>query len=89
MADEELNELEAETEDQEIEVATDEADGETGERDWEADARAMGWSPKAEFKGDKTHWIDAKSFVERGELTEADLDKALDLLSMTHPGVAK
>jgi fumarate hydratase class II len=28
-------------------------------------------------------------FVERGELTEADLDKALDLLSMTHPGVAK
>ncbi|MCH1883820.1 class II fumarate hydratase [Agrococcus sp. ARC_14] len=28
-------------------------------------------------------------YVERGELTEADMDKALDLLSMTHPGVAK
>ncbi|MEV7527758.1 class II fumarate hydratase [Agrococcus sediminis] len=28
-------------------------------------------------------------YVERGELSEADLDKALDLLSMTHPGVAK
>ena len=28
-------------------------------------------------------------YVERGEVTEADLDKALDLLSMTHPGVAK
>ncbi|QCR19804.1 class II fumarate hydratase [Agrococcus sp. SGAir0287] len=28
-------------------------------------------------------------YVERGDLTEADLDKALDLLSMTHPGVAK
>ncbi|WP_344343071.1 class II fumarate hydratase [Agrococcus versicolor] len=28
-------------------------------------------------------------YVERGELTEADLDKALDLLSMTHPGVAR
>lgn len=28
-------------------------------------------------------------YVERGELTEDDLDKALDLLSMTHPGVAK
>ncbi len=27
--------------------------------------------------------------VERGELTEEELDKALDLLSMTHPGVAK
>ena len=28
-------------------------------------------------------------YVERGEITEADLDKGLDLLSMTHPGVAK
>ncbi|NLE97658.1 MAG: class II fumarate hydratase [Propionibacterium sp.] len=28
-------------------------------------------------------------YVERGELSEEDLDKALDLLSMTHPGVAK
>jgi fumarate hydratase class II len=25
-------------------------------------------------------------FVERGEITEADLDKALDVLSMTRPG---
>ena len=28
-------------------------------------------------------------YVERGEISESDLDKALDLLSMTHPGVAK
>ena len=28
-------------------------------------------------------------YIERGEVSEADLDKALDLLSMTHPGVAK
>ena len=28
-------------------------------------------------------------YVERGEVTETDLDQALDLLSMTHPGVAK
>ena len=28
-------------------------------------------------------------YVDRGELTLEDLDKALDLLSMTHPGVAK
>ena len=28
-------------------------------------------------------------YVERGEVSEVDLDKALDLLSMTHPGVAK
>lgn len=38
-----------------------------GERDWESDARAMGWSPEEEFKGDKKQWIDAKTFVERGE----------------------
>ena len=31
----------------------------------------------------------ALGYVERGEVSEADLDKALDLLSMTHPGVAK
>ena len=31
----------------------------------------------------------ALGYVERGEISEADLDKALDLLSMTHPGVAK
>ena len=28
-------------------------------------------------------------YVERGEVTEEQLDKALDLLSMTRPGVAK
>jgi Fumarase len=28
----------------------------------------------------------ALGFVERGEISEADLDKALDVLSMTHPG---
>jgi fumarate hydratase class II len=28
-------------------------------------------------------------YVERGEISEDELDKALDLLSMTHPGVAK
>jgi fumarate hydratase class II len=31
----------------------------------------------------------ALGYVERGDVTEADLDQALDLLSMTHPGVAK
>ena len=28
-------------------------------------------------------------YVERGEVSESDLDRALDLLSMTHPGVAQ
>lgn len=41
----------------------------TPERDWETEAREMGWIPEAEFKGDKrpAKFIDAKEFVERGE----------------------
>lgn len=30
-------------------------------------ARAQGWVPKEEFRGDPNRWIDAKQFVERGE----------------------
>ena len=33
----------------------------------EARARAMGWTPKDEFKGDPAKWRDANEFVERGE----------------------
>lgn len=33
----------------------------------EARARAMGWTPKDEFKGDPLKWRDASEFVERGE----------------------
>lgn len=33
----------------------------------EARARAMGWTEKAEFKGDPAKWRDAAEFVERGE----------------------
>lgn len=33
--------------------------------------------------------VEALGYVERGEVSEADLDSALDLLAMTHPGVAK
>lgn len=36
-------------------------------RDYEAEARAMGWTPKDEFKGDEKRWIDAETFVKRGE----------------------
>lgn len=33
----------------------------------EARARELGWSPKDKWKGDPKAWIDAKSFVRRGE----------------------
>ena len=33
----------------------------------ESEARAQGWRPLSEFKGDPDDWVDAKSFLERGE----------------------
>lgn len=33
----------------------------------EVRARAQGWVPKEEFRGEAERWIDARSFVERGE----------------------
>ena len=33
----------------------------------EVKAKQMGWVPEAEFRGDRAKWIDAKSYVERGE----------------------
>lgn len=41
----------------------------TSERNWEAEAREMGWVPEAEFKGDRRpkKFLSAEEFVERGE----------------------
>ena len=54
-----------------IEVTADAAfDGDSTSpvaRDYENDARQMGWTPKEEFKGDEKRWIDAETFVKRGE----------------------
>lgn len=33
----------------------------------EARATRMGWRPQSEFKGDQSKWIDAETFVKRGE----------------------
>jgi len=37
------------------------------ERDWEAEARALHWYPKDEYRGNPDDWVDAKAFVLRGE----------------------
>lgn len=34
---------------------------------FEERARRMGWRPLEEYNGDKARWVDAKTFVERGE----------------------
>lgn len=39
----------------------------TPELDAEDRALGMGWTPKAQFKGDPEKWVDAETFVKRGE----------------------
>ena len=36
-------------------------------RDFEAEARHHGWTPKEEFKGDPGKWVDAETFVKRAD----------------------
>lgn len=42
-------------------------------------AREMGWRPQAEFRGDQSKWVDAETFVSRGEnfipILRADREK--------------
>ena len=42
-------------------------------------AREMGWRPKEEFRGDTAKWVDAETFVSRGEnfipILRADREK--------------
>jgi hypothetical protein len=37
------------------------------ERDLEAEAREHGWSPKEDFKGDVSRWVDAETFMKRAD----------------------
>jgi len=46
-----------------IEGANEQAEA----RDFDTEARALGWVPKDEFRGDPSRWTDAESFVTRGE----------------------
>lgn len=52
-----------------LEKAPDAPDtgGEANDRDYEAEAKALGWQPVEDFKGDPARHVDAKTFVERGE----------------------
>lgn len=37
------------------------------ERDYEAEARNHGWTPKDDFKGDPSKWVDAETFAKRAD----------------------
>lgn len=51
--------------------------------DAEAQARRMGWKPEAEFKGDKSKWVDAASFVRQAEEDAPSLRKTVHQLQHT------
>jgi hypothetical protein len=36
-------------------------------RDYDSEARELGWLPKEEFKGDPSRWTDAETFVRKGD----------------------
>lgn len=36
-------------------------------RDYEGEARAHGWTPKEQFKGDPSRWVDAETFMRRAD----------------------
>lgn len=44
-----------------------EAPQQSAEPSYEDRALAMGWTPKTQFKGDPEKWVDAETFVKRGE----------------------
>lgn len=53
------------------------SDGQQG-RDYESEARELGWVPKDEFRGDESRWTDAESFVKRGETQMPLLKKQVE-----------
>lgn len=48
-------------------IPNDNAEQQIEARDFEAEARAQGWRPKEEFKGNPDHWTDAEAFVRRAD----------------------
>ena len=59
---------ETEVQEQEVEQEQElETTDQGGGDDIEERARSMGWVPEEDFRGDKSRWVDAEKFVERGE----------------------
>lgn len=52
---------------EEQEEMQEETQEEEQEDNYEEQAREMGWVPEDKFKGPKDKWVDAKTFIERGE----------------------
>jgi hypothetical protein len=61
----------------------------SGERTVEDRARAMGWSPKEEFRGDQSRWVDAATFVKNGEESLPILRERMRKLEATNMELTK
>jgi len=48
-------------------MSTNESDALQDSRSIEERARDMGWYPEEEFRGDKSKWVDAETYVRKGE----------------------
>lgn len=48
------------------------------DRDFEKEAKREGWRPQEDWSGDPEQWVDAKTFVERGENIAGILKKRLE-----------
>jgi len=58
----------------------DEVDSTSTARDFDTEARKHGWTPKEEFKGDHSRWVDAETFVKRA-------DEVMPLLKKQNAGL--
>ena len=55
----------------------------------EQEARTLGWVPQEDFRGDKSRWVDAETFVQRGHeimdlLWKLNVDHGITVLMVTH-----
>lgn len=58
-------------------------------RDYEAEARAHGWTPKEDFKGDPSRWVDAETFARRADEVMPFLKKQLEAVKRENADIKK
>jgi hypothetical protein len=78
---------------QEVQTPPDEAAVSSQDRDFEAEAREMGWVPETDFKGEKGKWKPAQQFVEDGEkilpIVRSQLKRAQEEMAKKEADFAK
>jgi hypothetical protein len=60
-----------------VDTSDDELDAPTVETNFDQEAGRKGWVPKHLYKGDPKKWVDSKTFIERGERFNKNLQREL------------